>query len=478
MTLSETAPEVWREVIIDADLPLSTLHRVMQLLFGWDDARPAQFHTSPPRGPFLVRAPSEPVEPNGAIGRSVWSSVEHADVEVAIAEPERDPGPPLPIKATVEQALRDGMLWYSYGHDHEWMVALELLESAPAEGPQAPVLLVSGSARGPYRFSPDPIDYHARAALFADVNHPDHPATHIRLDQEEGLWAPLHPSFFDAAAMQSELNLLMDPQESRPDGAAPQSPAMGLEPGSPLPQLIDGLPERNASDVRMHLLREGLLEEILAPDALSANVVEDIAHPFRVMLEALGESGAPLRWYDKALPESAVRRVMRELGTWKLCHDCLGNEQRAWPARRLREQMVRMRLVRVYKGRLVPIKAAWQRRDEARALSGLVARRVFEKIDWPYRLPAFAVALTIADRTEVEAAGVGATFAFASQFPFSCPDELGSVTQLQETVDRIREALCFSDLCRSASRMEPFSGTAGPGSLALARAALRSGHQG
>lgn len=52
--LKETHPPVWRRVLIPADMRLDKLHRIIQVLFGWDNAHLHQFWNTQARDLFFV----------------------------------------------------------------------------------------------------------------------------------------------------------------------------------------------------------------------------------------------------------------------------------------------------------------------------------------------------------------------------------------------------------------------------------------
>lgn len=428
--LEGTDPLVWREVKVDADLSLEHLHRVIDLLMGWHDTQHHGFIEPPPdAGP--VRLPDVR-----------WGETERGDTVVD----ERT--------VSVEEALWDGDIWYLSGPAGRWAHHVVLVARQTRTRPEAPVLLLNGSGRGPYECCDNPDDFADGAALYLDTGDPLHPAWHERLDLLEGPWDPLHPHFFDPVRLQSELNLLAgptramvhDPLRSALVKAEGVRGPHDLRPESPLVELVGAMPSMTRSEVRMHLMRAAVLEPVTDAAAPSPDAARRLAVPYQVLLQVLGREGVPMETPDR-LPADAVRAIMDGLQDTRYCVDCRSNETSAEPVRVLREQATRMRLVRRFRGRLVPLKRVWNMREDAAALCRFVAARLFERIEWPDRLANIAYTLATMDGTAADEEWRAARFVLGVQLRIGVSLPSFSMWDIQERVRHANNVLHLSELC-------------------------------
>jgi hypothetical protein len=173
ITLTGSAPPVWRRVLVPSWIRLQDLHRVIQSVMPWSDIH---FHH------FAVG--------RGFIGRP---------------DPD-DPDPELLNEAEVPLALvlrepKDAME-YVYDFADEWRHRLVLEAIEPDDPEAARPRCVGGRRACPPEESGSWIGYEAKLAILADPAHPDHAETREWMARETmgGGWDAEHFEVAEANA--------------------------------------------------------------------------------------------------------------------------------------------------------------------------------------------------------------------------------------------------------------------------------------
>jgi len=172
--LRDIEPPVWRRVRVPATATLGDLHRVLQLLFGWQNRHLHQFTAFDGR-PYVDRA-VDPDAPEEAVDER----------DIALLE--------------VLPAVGD-RLQYEYDFGDEWEVEVIRRDDAAAEREARP-RVVEGARAGPPEGCGGPFEYDELVAALADPAHLEH--------EELRDWVPpgFDPERFDPAALQAALERL------------------------------------------------------------------------------------------------------------------------------------------------------------------------------------------------------------------------------------------------------------------------------
>lgn len=379
VALVDSEPEIWREFDVDGRMPLRMLHIALQTIMGWRESHLHAFSDTDPDRP----------SPKGRR----WESPDFASDNGALSED----------AATVDQVLSNlDTLWYEYDFGDGWVHRLDVVDRQPDAPLLAPVVLLDGANRGPFEDAGGIHGYRDKLAALADPQHPEHREITDWGRATVGPWAPLSPGAFDLVGVQSELNLMFNPQGS---GLSPHDMS-GLvksdelrRPGdvtdeSPIVELAAQLPPPIRSELRQHLHRTGVLEPLELDDETAARIVR----PFAWLMDAVGPDGLALTaagW----MPPATVFAGMTELG---LLDDWIGagnREDLTPPISELRDAAQRLGLMRVQKGRLLLSAAAKKALGDARAQLQLIARGLFRKLSDAESDAATLLLLAVSDGT-------------------------------------------------------------------------------
>lgn len=377
VALVDSEPEIWREFDIDGRMPLRSLHIALQTIIGW---RESHLHA------FTDTDPDRPA----ALGRR-WESPGFASDNGALSED----------AATVDQVLSNlDTLWYDFGDG--WVHRLDVVDRQPDAPLLAPVVLLDGANRGPFEDAGGIHGYAEKVAALADPQHPEHREITDWARATIGPWAPRSPGAFDLVGVQSELNLMFNPQGS---GLSPYDMS-GLvksdemrRPGdvtdeSPIVELAAQLPPPIRSELRQHLHLTGVLEPLELDDETAARIVR----PYAWLMDAVGPDGLALTaagW----MPPATVLAGITELG---LLDDWIGagnREDLTPPISELRDAAQRLGLVRVQKGRLLLSAAAKKALGDPRAQLQLIARGLYRKLSDAESDAATLLLVAVADGT-------------------------------------------------------------------------------
>lgn len=379
VSLVGSGPEIWRIFDIRGDLGLRMLHLALQGIMGW---RESHLHAFTDVDPYA----------RGAEGRR-WEPSDFEPLDGSLSEEEFSVDDVL---STLET------LWYEYDFGDGWVHRLDVIQRASDDPHLAPVVLLDGACRGPFEDSGGPHGYSEKLEIAADPRHPDHEFIQEWIRVTVGPWAPHTPDAFDLVGIQSELNLLFNPQAS---GLSPAD-LSGLvkteehrRPGdvdeaSPIAELASALPAPIRSELRQHLHSTGILE----PTELDDGTVSRMIRPFGWLMAAVGVDGLALTsagW----MPPATVLAGMTELG-WLDEWIGKGNrEDLTPPIAMLREAAQRIGLVRVQKGRLLLSAAAKKALGSPRTQLRLITRGLYRKLSDAETDAATLLMLAIADGT-------------------------------------------------------------------------------
>ncbi|GAA1758952.1 plasmid pRiA4b ORF-3 family protein [Agromyces humatus] len=356
-------PEIWRIIDVDGDLRLDELHDVIQVAFGWRDSHLHEFGELDPYPrsrdiPRIGRKPRRwmPAEELAEQDDHTFpGAVEYALVDEHDAR-----------VASVFDSL-DGPLYYWYDFGDSWHHAIELIERERSDDPHASqppwtrrAELVRGERRGPLEDSGGVGGYVELLDRLADPNSPEH--------ADADGWARWiawpEPEFdadaFDVAGVDHELALRFE-LDSDLSGVVVAGEA-SLASDAAIVGVLERLPEPLRRELRLRLRRTGAL----APVAIEADVAGRMTRPYAWLLERVGDGLALTKagW----MPPAVVHEGMVELG-W--ADDWIGESNRedvTPPMRLLREQAVRLGLVRVLRGRLIATAVGKRLRDDPVAL--------------------------------------------------------------------------------------------------------------
>lgn len=379
VTLTGSDPEIWRVFDVAGGLRLRMLHIALQTIIGWRESHLHAFTDTDPHTP-------------GPRGRR-WESPDFEPGDDALSEED----------FTVDDVLRSAdTLWYEYDFGDGWTHRLDVVGRAPDDPNLAPVVLLDGASRGPFEDSGGLHGYYEKLEIAGDPQHPEHAFISDWLRVTVGPWAPRGPGQFDLISIQSELNLMFNPEGS---GMSPYDMS-GLvksdrhrrdgdvDEASPIVALASQLPPPIRSELRQHLHHTRVLEPTGIDDEAAARMIR----PFGWLMEAVGTEGLALTaagW----MPPATVLAGMTELG-WLDDWIGKGNREDLTPQiAELRETAQRMGLVRVLKGRLVLSAAAKKALGDPRLQLRLVVGGLYRKLGDAETDAATLLLLAIADGT-------------------------------------------------------------------------------
>ncbi len=138
ITLADSAPEVWRRVIVPAKLTLAELHSIIQQVMGWETLHPYQFRLG------------------------LGQDQKHLAIE-------------QPLTQVLTDAAANQPLYYSYDDQSGWLhrIELEALDADRAQNPSAPVC-TGGESACPPEDSGGVWGYDELLARLDDIDDPDY----------------------------------------------------------------------------------------------------------------------------------------------------------------------------------------------------------------------------------------------------------------------------------------------------------------
>lgn len=174
--LEGAQPPVWREVLVDPNLPLDEVHDLVQAVFDWDDSHPHDFATVGTRGRTRRFAPPEVVDALGPV-----------------ADPPQDEGA---TRLAELVGPRRGRLRYQYDFGDGWDHLITVVGSEPAEGMALP-RCVAGAGAAPLEDSGGVWGWNEMVQAANDPRHPRHRDAREWLDLSRG--EVFDPARFDPA---------------------------------------------------------------------------------------------------------------------------------------------------------------------------------------------------------------------------------------------------------------------------------------
>jgi hypothetical protein len=311
-------PPVWRRIEVASDLGLDDLHAVLQVVFGWEDYHLFRFTTGPESEPGTAFACT-------------------ADLAEAFDD---DPAVPTWDVRIDELLAEPGeRLHYQYDYGDNWWLTLEVEDVVDGHVPPGRARLLEGAGAGPPEDCGGIHGYRMIVAA-SDPTHPDHRQA---LTEVADMWG-------DEVAPR-DLGLV----PFDPDAVGGQLQTIDLANRPPVPRRVG---EKLAT--LLLRTRKADTERRLRALASSADADEDVeeataartVRPFTVLCDAVGD-GVKLTAAGY-LPPAVVQTIFDELD---MGDDWIGKGNRedlTVPVLQLRETAQRLKLLRKYKGRLVP----------------------------------------------------------------------------------------------------------------------------
>jgi hypothetical protein len=430
-------PPVWRRIEVASDLGLDDLHEVLQVVFGWQDYHLHRFTTGPQDDPGAVFACT-------------------ADLAEAW---EDDPSMPTWDVRVDELLAEEGeRLHYQYDYGDNWWLTIDVEDVVDGRVPAGRARLLEGAGAGPPEDCGGTHGYRLLVAG-ADPTHPDH----RKALAEIATWwgrevAPddLDLVPFDPAAVDGRLQGLdLDDRPPIPARVGEKLAALLLRARDP------------ATERRLRSLAAAADGEVEA----GPTVAEQMVRPLRVLLGAVGD-GVKLTGAGY-LPPAVVQAIFDELDIGDEWIGKGNREDLTVPVLALREAGQRLKLVRKYKGRLVPTSRGKSLAQDPVGLwwhvGGLLPLGGRGETDAEWQAGVLLLALMAAGSTDDVAVAVAGLLT-----------GLGWAVGDREPVDRRTASGLIADDVRLLHRLGAFEsedrgrwpGPATPGGVALARAAL------
>lgn len=334
--IEETEPPVRRELELDSDLFLNEVHQILQAAFGWED-----YHLH---------------------GFSSGGSYYSREAELYLCPFEsREGRPGVPeeqVRLDEVLAEKGDRLSYLYDFGDDWEHLLTLQAVVPREEDASRAVCTAGSRPAPPEDCGGPFGYELLSAATGTghAQHAEALAEYRKVfggdpDPDRG------PVPFDPEAVNRTLAAVVGPV---PDDL----------PG-PVADLL-----ASVRDPRLRGRLLALASEAAAPEEEpSTATVRAAVGPYAWLLDHVGDDGVKLSGAGY-LPPASVREAAGALNLTGRWSGAANREVQTLPVLNLRESAQKMGLLRKYKGRLLPTKAAKAVREDPRALWEHLAERV------------------------------------------------------------------------------------------------------
>ena len=309
--LEHASPPIWRRLELRSDLMLEEVHGILQTAFGWFDAHLWRF-----------AAGGHPFDLESQLFLCPF------DVD----EGEEEGFPASQVRLDEVLSASGDRLGYVYDYGDDWQLRLLLESVRPAGDGSPPARALSGRRAAP----PEDCGGLTRAEDLAGVL-PD-------------------PAHFDLAELQRSLELAdLDPASY---GAS-----------AVLTAVVTRLPP---SPVRDDLLARSLALAT-ATDAPSAEEKRTALRGVSWFLDRAADGGLPLTaaGYLKPADVEAASRVVPEMGDWIEKNN---REINAFPLLHFREALEHLKILRTFKGQLLPTRRARPAAEDPEALWSLLAQ--------------------------------------------------------------------------------------------------------
>ncbi|HSX80706.1 MAG TPA: plasmid pRiA4b ORF-3 family protein [Candidatus Saccharimonadia bacterium] len=175
VTLRDSKPPIWRRIQVTSDIRLSTLHRVLQGVMGWEDAHLHQF-----------------------MAHGIYYGTPHPDFGFEVQNEQQ-----VSLQQVMSRA-KDKLI-YEYDFGDSWKHELLVEKILPlAEGKRYPVCLTGKRACPPE----DCGGIWGYASLLEAIRDPEHPEHEERV---EWVGSEFDPDIFDLDEINRELQRLTSP---------------------------------------------------------------------------------------------------------------------------------------------------------------------------------------------------------------------------------------------------------------------------
>lgn len=178
LTLLDVHPPVWRSIRVPSDIPLSSLHVVVQIAMGWQDRHLHQWR----------------------VGEVTFGSGAEADW----GDPVEDESSAL----LAEVAPQDSAFYYDYDLGDGWEHLVEVEAVVPFDVSEAPLACVAGARSCPPEDCGGPSGYEHLLDALADPDDSEHDA------MLEWVGDGFVPGEFDLAATNRRLERLWRPAQA------------------------------------------------------------------------------------------------------------------------------------------------------------------------------------------------------------------------------------------------------------------------
>jgi hypothetical protein len=312
-------PPVWRRIKVASDLGLGDLHDVLQVLFGWEDYHLHRFTTGPESEPGAVFA---------------------CTADLAEAFDDEDPSMPTwDVRVDELLAAPGERLHYQYDYGDNWWLTLEVEDIDDGHVPPGRAMLLEGAGASPPEDCGGIHGYRMIVAA-ADPTHPDH----RQALAEVGEW-------WGREVASDELGLVpFDPAAVGERLQALDLAGRPLVPGRVGEKLSTLLPRVRDAETERHL--RTLASTAEADEDVDEETAARMVRPFTVLLDTIGD-GVKLTGAGY-LPPAVVQTIFDELDMGDEWIGKGNREDLTVPVLQLRETAQQLKLLRKYKGRLVP----------------------------------------------------------------------------------------------------------------------------
>ncbi|MDN5687880.1 MAG: plasmid pRiA4b ORF-3 family protein [Brachybacterium sp.] len=295
LDIDGAAPPIWRRLELRSDLTLAAVHSIIQISFDWMDSHLHRF----------------------ALGGSPFdrsSQLFLCPFDVEEGEDEGLPEAEVRLDEAVQEVGDTLRYVYDYGDDWQVRLKVEAVRPAPEDAPAA--VAVGGRRAAPPEDSGGITDAESLAEVLADPAHFDLEALQQALEAEERglLAAGVHPALAEVV------------------------------------ERLEGTPA--AVDVSFRLI-----DIVSAPEPPEEEELEAALHPVLWFLRCAGADGIDLTKAGYMKPETVIAAsdVVPDQRSW------IGKNNRedlAPSVRALREALQSVKLLRKYKGKLLPTRRA------------------------------------------------------------------------------------------------------------------------
>ena len=295
LDLEEAKPPIWRRLELRSDLTLAEVHRIIQVSFDWFDYHLHRFALG-----------GHPFSPDAQLFLCPFDVDEGEDEGLPAAE--------VRLDETV-QAVGDSLRYvYDYGDDWQVRLKVEAVRPAPEDAPGA--IATGGRRAAPPEDSGGITAAESLAEELAD------------------------PAFFDLEDLNQALEL-----EQR-----------GLAVAGLHPALADVVEELEATPASFEVSLR-LIDVVSAPDPPPREELARALHPVLWFLERAGDGGIDLTQAGYMKPDMVIAAsdVVPDQDTW---YGKNNRESLAVHVLTFREALQTLKLLRKYKGKLLPTRRA------------------------------------------------------------------------------------------------------------------------